>query len=178
MNLWVDNLFKIPQNSQINYFAKPSLDGSFQLINDISLKSVYKMIEKSGGQNMGQYTWKSGFFCRNSRILTKTGSREWFFNPFMKIKNQNWTVFRSPFFLKMKNEWEHQKFKVEIYLSMKIVASCLNFVFHFEVKTKSNVMIISVQKLTQVIKSNTAGFLRIQRYNRKILKRILKRPLK
>ena len=39
-------------------------------------------------------------------------------------------------------------------------------------------MIISVQKMTQVIKSNTAGFLRIQRYSRKILKRILKRPLK
>ena len=37
-------------------------------------------------------------------------------------------------------------------------------------------IIISVQKLTQVIKSNTAGFLRIQRHNRKILKRILKRP--
>ena len=34
-------------------------------------------------------------------------------------------------------------------------------------------MIISVQKLTQVIKSNTAGFLRIHRNNRKILKRIL-----
>ena len=39
-------------------------------------------------------------------------------------------------------------------------------------------IIISVQKLTQVIKSNTAGFLRVQRHNRKILKRILKRPLK
>ena len=39
-------------------------------------------------------------------------------------------------------------------------------------------VIIFVQKLTQVIKSNSAGFLRIQRYNRKILKRILKRPLK
>ena len=38
-------------------------------------------------------------------------------------------------------------------------------------------LLISVQKLTQVIKSNTAGFLRIQRHNRKILKRILKRPL-
>ena len=38
--------------------------------------------------------------------------------------------------------------------------------------------IISVQKLTQVIKSNTAIFLRKQRHNRKILKRILKRPLK
>ena len=35
--------------------------------------------------------------------------------------------------------------------------------------------IIFAQKLTQVIKSNTAGFLRIQRYNRKILKRILKK---
>ena len=37
---------------------------------------------------------------------------------------------------------------------------------------------IFVQKLTQVIKSNTAEFLRIQKHNRKILKRILKRPLK
>ena len=39
-------------------------------------------------------------------------------------------------------------------------------------------MTISGQKLTQAIKSNTAGFLRIQRHNRKILKRTLKRPLK
>ena len=39
-------------------------------------------------------------------------------------------------------------------------------------------MIISVQKLTQVIKSNTARFLRIQRRKRKMLNRILKRPLK
>ena len=38
--------------------------------------------------------------------------------------------------------------------------------------------LISAQKLTQVIESNTAGFLRVQRRNRKILKRILKRPLK
>ena len=33
-----------------------------------------------------------------------------------------------------------------------------------------NAMIISMQKLIQVIKSNTAGFLRIQRQNRKFLK--------
>ena len=39
-------------------------------------------------------------------------------------------------------------------------------------------MIISVQKLTQMIRLNTAGFLRIQRQNKKTLKRILKRPLK
>ena len=39
-------------------------------------------------------------------------------------------------------------------------------------------IIISVQKLTQVIKSNTTEFPRIQRQNRKILKRMLKRPLK
>ena len=39
-------------------------------------------------------------------------------------------------------------------------------------------MIISVQKLTQVIKSNTAGFQRIKRHSRKILKRILKRQPK
>ena len=36
-------------------------------------------------------------------------------------------------------------------------------------------MIISVQKLSQVTKSNTAGFLRTQRHSRKILKRILKK---
>ena len=34
-------------------------------------------------------------------------------------------------------------------------------------------MIISTQKLTDVIKANTAGLLRIQRHSRKILKRIL-----
>ena len=34
-------------------------------------------------------------------------------------------------------------------------------------------MITFVQKLIQVIKSNTTGFLRILRHNRKILKRIL-----
>ena len=39
-------------------------------------------------------------------------------------------------------------------------------------------MIISVQKLTEVIKSITSGFQRIKRHNMKILKRILKRPLK
>ena len=38
-------------------------------------------------------------------------------------------------------------------------------------------ILFSVQKVTQVIKLNTAGFLRIQR-RRKILKRIQKRPLK
>ena len=40
------------------------------------------------------------------------------------------------------------------------------------------VQIISAQKLTQMIKSNTAGFQRMQRHNRKILKKIIKRPLK
>ena len=37
------------------------------------------------------------------------------------------------------------------------------------------VMIISVQKLTQVVKLNIAGFLRMQKHNRKILKRTLKK---
>ena len=39
-------------------------------------------------------------------------------------------------------------------------------------------MIISAQKLTQIIRSNRTGFQRIQRHNRKTLKGILKRPLK
>ena len=33
-------------------------------------------------------------------------------------------------------------------------------------------IIISVQKLTQMIKSNTAGFLRIHRHNRKIINKL------
>ena len=37
------------------------------------------------------------------------------------------------------------------------------------------VMIISVQKLTQVVKLNIAGFLRMQKHNKKILKRTLKK---
>ena len=41
-----------------------------------------------------------------------------------------------------------------------------------------NTMIASLQKLTQVIKSNTVRFLRIQRHSMKILKRIPKGPLK
>ena len=39
-------------------------------------------------------------------------------------------------------------------------------------------MIISVQKLAQVIKSNTPGFLRIHRHSKEIQKKMLKRPLK
>ena len=39
-------------------------------------------------------------------------------------------------------------------------------------------MIISVKKLTQLIKSNAAGFQRIKKHNRKMLKRIVKIPLK
>ena len=39
-------------------------------------------------------------------------------------------------------------------------------------------MIISLQILTQMIKLNTAGFLRIQGHNMKIKKRLLKRTLK
>ena len=39
-------------------------------------------------------------------------------------------------------------------------------------------MIIYVQKLTQMTKSNAAGFLRKQKHNRKILKKILKNSLK
>ena len=40
------------------------------------------------------------------------------------------------------------------------------------------VMMTYVQKLTQVIKTNTLDFLRIQGYNSKILQTILKRQLK
>ena len=39
-------------------------------------------------------------------------------------------------------------------------------------------LIIFVQIPTQVIRSNTAGFPIIPRHNRKILKRMLKRPMK
>ena len=61
-----------------------------------------------------------------------------FFNSFMKIKNGKRNVFRFLFYMKMKNEWEHWKFKVKIYFDMKIVVNYSNFVFQIEVKSKSN----------------------------------------
>ena len=52
------------------------------------------------------------------------------------MKNEKRTLFRFPFFMKLKNENEsmtHLK-----YFNMKIVVNYLNFVFHVEVKTNSN----------------------------------------
>ena len=85
-----------------------------------------------------QNIWKSDFFMI-STISTKTGDG-WsnrFFNTFMKWTNEKRTVFRFPFFMKMKNEWQHWKLKVKTCFNMKVVV-ILNFVFHIEVTTKSN----------------------------------------
>ena len=51
--------------------------------------------------------------------------------------------FRYPFFLKMKNEWRALKIQSKNLLNMKIVVNDLNFVFHNEVKTKSNYEILN-----------------------------------
>ena len=66
--------------------------------------------------------------------------------------------------------------------NLKMTASCLASFVNFVKVSKQQwngsalllyAIVISVQKLIQVTKSNTAGFLRIQRHNRKILKKIL-----
>lgn len=66
--------------------------------------------------------------------------------------------------------------------NLKMTASCLASFVNFVKVSKQQwngsalllyAIVISVQKLIQVTKSNTAGFLRIQRHNRTILKRML-----
>ena len=52
------------------------------------------------------------------------------------MKNEKLTVFRFPFFMKMKNEWTVLKIQIKNLLNMKIVVNYLNFVFQFIKNTK------------------------------------------
>ena len=66
-----------------------------------------------------------------------------FFNSFMKMKNEKWTVFRFPFFYENEKRMRVLKIQSKTLLNMKMVVKYLNFVFHIEVKTKSNYKILN-----------------------------------
>ena len=62
----------------------------------------------------------------------------------MKMKNEKRSVFRFPFFLK-ENQKRMRVLKIQskALLNMIMVVKYLNFVFHIEVKTKSNYKILN-----------------------------------
>ena len=66
-----------------------------------------------------------------------------FFNSFMKMKNEKRTVFRFPFFYENEKRMRVLKIQSKTLLNKKMVAKYLNFVFHIEVKTKSNYKILN-----------------------------------
>ena len=57
-----------------------------------------------------------------------------FFNFFMKMKNEKWTVFRFPFFYQNEERMRLLKIQSKTLLNMKMIVKYLNFVFHIEVK--------------------------------------------
>ena len=56
----------------------------------------------------------------------------------MKMKNEKQTVFRFLFFYENEKRMRVLKIQSKTLLNMKMVVKYLNFVFHIEVKTKSN----------------------------------------
>ena len=66
-----------------------------------------------------------------------------FFNSFMKMKKEKWTVFRFPFFYENEKRTGLLKIQSKALLNMKMVVKCLNFVFNIEIKTKSNYKILN-----------------------------------
>ena len=61
----------------------------------------------------------------------------------MKLKNKKRAVFRFPFFYENEKRMRELKTQSKDLLNMKIVANYLNFVFHIEIKTKSNHRILN-----------------------------------
>ena len=57
-----------------------------------------------------------------------------FFNFFMKMKNEKWTVFRFPFCYQNEERMRLLKIQSKTLLNMKMIVKYLNFVFHIEVK--------------------------------------------
>ena len=60
-----------------------------------------------------------------------------FFNFFIKMKNEEQTVFRFPFFYENEKRIKVLKIQRMNLLNMKMVVSYLNFVFFIKVKSKS-----------------------------------------
>ena len=56
----------------------------------------------------------------------------------MKSKNDKRTVFRFPFSYENEKRMRVLKIQSKALLKMKMVVKCLNFVFHNEIKIKSN----------------------------------------
>ena len=61
----------------------------------------------------------------------------------MKMKSEKRTVFRFPFFYENEKQMRVLKIQSKTLLNMKLVVKSLNFVFHIEVKTKSNYKILN-----------------------------------
>ena len=61
----------------------------------------------------------------------------------MKMKNEKQTVFRFLFFYENEKRMRVLKIQSKTLLNMKMVVKYLNFVFHIEVKTKSNYKILN-----------------------------------
>ena len=61
----------------------------------------------------------------------------------MKMKNEKQTVFRFLFFYENEKRMRVLKIQSKTLLNMKMVVQYLNFVFHIEVKTKSNYKILN-----------------------------------
>ena len=59
------------------------------------------------------------------------------------MKNEKRTVFRFPFFYENEKRMRVLKIQSKTLLNMKMVVKYLNFVFHIEVKTKSNYKILN-----------------------------------
>ena len=66
-----------------------------------------------------------------------------FFNSFMKMKNEKWTVFRFSFFYENEKQMRVLKILSKNFSNIIMVVKYLNFVFHIEVKTKSNYKILN-----------------------------------
>ena len=67
----------------------------------------------------------------------------WFFNFFIKMKNEKRTVFRFPFFYENEKRMKVLKIQRKNLLNMKMVVSCMNFVFFIEVKAKPKYRILN-----------------------------------
>ena len=63
----------------------------------------------------------------------------------MKMKNEKQTVFRFPFFYENEKRMRVLKIQSKTLLNMKMVGKYLNFVFHIEVRTKSNYKILNLK---------------------------------
>ena len=68
-----------------------------------------------------------------------------FFNSFLKMKNEKRTYFIFHFFFFYENEKRIRVLKIQskTLLKMKMIVKYLSFVFHIEVKTKSNYKILN-----------------------------------